>query len=97
MAPNPNRDARSKEKWIAIEKKYNERRPLDWSMYPCTLPSPYPHTCDPMYCQNILDEGDFFAERTTCDVLEMDIDGRMFSKFGLHDEELRNYIKVIRE
>jgi len=50
-----------------------------------------------MYCQNILDEGDFFAERTTCDVLEMDIDGRMFSKFGLHDEELRNYIKVIRE
>ncbi len=37
------------------------------------------------------------TERTTCDVLEMDIDGRMFSKFGLHDEELRNYIKVIRE
>ena len=94
MTTSPEEIVRPTKQRLASEYKDVERAPLNREAYPCTSSFTDLPTHDLAYCQSILNNANNFAEETTCDVLEVDDDGRISSTANLHDERLRLYMDV---
>ena len=94
MTTSPDEIVRPTKQRLASEYKDVARAPLNKEAYPCTSSITDLPTHDLAYCQSILNNANNFAEETTCDVFEVDGDGRSYSTPNLRDEQLRLYMDV---